>query len=594
MFQNAKIHKYDFKILKAVTFVAALFFSCSTPLQAFLENTPEYIEKFHADITIEPDGKLHIVETIVVHAEPKDPSTTIKRGIFRDIPTSYKDASGWRYTVGMDVKKVLHNNMPEPYKITSEGNKTRIRIGSGYVFLTPGFHEYTIDYTTTRQILFFENHDELYWNVTGVEWPFFIKKASAHIVLPTTIPSDKITTNIMTGAWGSREQNARLVRKTDRELVFETTRPLAPFEGLTIDVGFPKDVVPQPSRLQELLWYLWDNFGTFLYLLVLLWYLIAVFFKWRQLRREEKSIAIIPRFYPPEKITPSGARYLIKRFYDTRQLSAELVNMAVKGLITIEYKSGWFGKSTYSLHIAGHIPKQIAPPHEQLLSLLFSDGKTYLELSQSEKSTLAKASDRLKRWLKTSYRDHLCHYQALSLRGHLLALALLICSFFLTGFSAHIGWLIAKIGIAIGIFFAGFALLYRYTKSGQSLVAEVKGFQLFLKTTETERLEMIGTPPTKTPELFEHYLPYAIALDAERQWTKQFASVFARLEQEGHPYVATWFVGRPLTAATLDSLTSDLGKGLSSALSSSLPTSSGGSGSGFSGGGRGGGGGGGW
>jgi uncharacterized membrane protein len=141
-------------------------------------------------------------------------------------------------------------------------------------------------------------------------------------------------------------------------------------------------------------------------------------------------------------------------------------------------------------------------------------------------------------------------------------------------------------------------LLRGYTKKGLAIKKEIEGFKMFLATTEQERLKIIGTPPTKTPELYEKYLPYAITLGVEQQWSQQFAPLFEEMREAGHPYVFVWFSGRDLDAFTAASFASNLSNSISSSIISAAPTppgsSSGSGGRGSSGGGGGGGGGGGW
>ena len=52
-----------------------------------------------------------------------------------------------------------------------------------------GIHEYQLRYQTSRQLGFFEDYDELYWNVTGNGWMFPIDHAGARIELPAAVSS---------------------------------------------------------------------------------------------------------------------------------------------------------------------------------------------------------------------------------------------------------------------------------------------------------------------------------------------------------------------------------------------------------------------
>jgi uncharacterized membrane protein len=112
-------------------------------------------------------------------------------------------------------------------------------------------------------------------------------------------------------------------------------------------------------------------------------------------------------------------------------------------------------------------------------------------------------------------------------------------------------------------------------------------------------------PPERTPELFEKFLPYALALDVEQQWAEQFAGVIDAAGtapgsgRTGSGFRPVWYSGGALDRG-LSGFGSSLGGAFSGAIASASTApgsrggSSGSSGGGSSGGGGGGGGGGGW
>jgi uncharacterized membrane protein len=139
-------------------------------------------------------------------------------------------------------------------------------------------------------------------------------------------------------------------------------------------------------------------------------------------------------------------------------------------------------------------------------------------------------------------------------------------------------------------------LLKAPTPVGRRLMDQVEGFKLYLSVAEKERLNLLN-PPERSPELFEKYLPYALALDVEVQWTEQFAQVLAQAGEAGRAYSPTWYSGGSWDTFGSGSFTSDLGRSFSDAISSSSSppgSDSGFGGGGGSGGGGGGGGGGDW
>ena len=130
-----------------------------------------------------------------------------------------------------------------------------------------------------------------------------------------------------------------------------------------------------------------------------------------------------------------------------------------------------------------------------------------------------------------------------------------------------------------------------YTKKGRNEQDHIDGLKMYIKTTELERMKIIGTPPTENPKLYEQYLPYAIALDVEKEWTNKFAPIFKKYEEaKGSTYRPHWYYGRHFSRHSFSSeFSSHIMK-----VGSPPGRYSGSGGRGSSGGGGGGGGGGGW
>jgi len=135
----------------------------------------EHVLSYDAQVAIAQDGGLDVVETIRVRAE----GDQIRRGIYRDFPTDYHDARGHHYRVGFTLVGISRDGRPEPHHTETMSNGVRIYIGSADVLLDPGEYAYELHYRTTRQLGFFADHDELYWNVTGNGWVFPISLARA-------------------------------------------------------------------------------------------------------------------------------------------------------------------------------------------------------------------------------------------------------------------------------------------------------------------------------------------------------------------------------------------------------------------------------
>jgi uncharacterized membrane protein len=616
----------------------------------------EKILSYHSDITAHKNGSVLIEETIKVYAA----GDRIKRGIFRDFPTTYKDDNGNTVKVGFVIKKILRDGRTEDYHTEYISNGVRIYIGNKNVFLEPGYYTYSIIYETTRQIGFFKDHDELYWNVTGNGWDFPIESASATIMLPGNFTSDNVKYYGYTGAQGSRKHFLKSLIISSDKIEYKTTRPLGSREGLTIVAEFPKGFVDEPTQLENVGYFINDNIifliGAAGILILFFYYLII----WARVGKDPKEGTIFPEYTPPDKFSPSAVRYIHRMSYDNKTFSAAVINMAVKGFLTIREV-----KKDYTI-VRGKADISVLTPEEKKIASEFnfnnstSEGYEF-ELKQSNHVSIRSAIDSLRRSLKNTYEKiYFITNKKFFIVGVLISLVILfLCGIslspdqigiflwlsiwsagvivllftaFKTWHQAFAGGRIRFAAAGSAIFISLFALpfiggevigLYFFSDSGsigiasivliialiniifyhllkaptllgRKLLDKIEGFKMYLSAAEKERLNIL-TPPDKTPELFEKYLPYALALDVEQKWSEQFSSVLSKVSAEGTSYSPAWYSGAAWSGFSAGSFASSFNSSFSSAISSSstAPGSSSGGG-GFSGGGGGGGGGGGW
>ena len=123
----------------------------------------------------------------------------IRRGILRDFPTGYGGDIGAKVRVPFRVIGVSRDGQSEHYAVERLANGERIRIGNAGVMLSPGRHVYEITYRTSRQLGFFSDHDELYWNVNGSGWTFPFDRLSAEVRLPAPVPAGALRLAAYTG-----------------------------------------------------------------------------------------------------------------------------------------------------------------------------------------------------------------------------------------------------------------------------------------------------------------------------------------------------------------------------------------------------------
>jgi hypothetical protein len=201
----------------------------------------ERIVSFDSLVEIAEDGTLTVTETIEVIAEGNE----IKRGIYRDFPTVYKGPLGLNENVDFEVISVTRDGRSDPWFTEELGNGVRVYFGQESVFLTQGHHTYEFVYETNRQIAFFDEFDELAWNVTGDDWAFPIDQARVRIRLPGS--AEPIQGTVYTGAYGETGSDATLSLNSNGATA-TSTRVLWPGEGMTVSVAFPKGTVVETSR----------------------------------------------------------------------------------------------------------------------------------------------------------------------------------------------------------------------------------------------------------------------------------------------------------------------------------------------------------
>jgi hypothetical protein len=208
---RAAIFRIASAVILALVIIGSGIAAAAAPSEAILS----YVSL----ITVDPDASMRVTETIkVVSAGDK-----IKRGIYRDFPTTYKDHAGNKYIVGFAILAVERDGKPEAYHTETLSNGIRIYIGKKEYILPSGEYTYTLSYRTDRQLGFFKDHDELYWNVTGNGWNFPIEKVSATVVLPPGVPADKMVLEGYTGPMGAKGQNFTASVTPDGKAVFAQT-----------------------------------------------------------------------------------------------------------------------------------------------------------------------------------------------------------------------------------------------------------------------------------------------------------------------------------------------------------------------------------
>lgn len=543
------------------------------------------IKRFDATILVQPDGAVDVTESITAQF------TGAWNGIFRTVPMVYRTPQGFNWTLRLDLLGVTgENGQPLEVETSREAHyvKYRIRV-PGAVNAT---RTVLLHYRAANGLRFLDDHDELYWNVTGDEWDVPIEAASARIVLPAAATG--VRAIAFNGVYGSTTRDA-IVKTEGTTVRVAMPHRLDFHEGVTAVVGWDKGVVAQPTETAKALGFLGSNWPLAIPVLVFL----AMFALWRRVGRDPRRLPVAVQYEPPDSITPAEAGTLMDESADMRDITATVTDLAVRGHLKIEEReeSALLGLMTRKEYVFHRLSPEGAPAlvaHEEQVYRGIFGAKTEVKLSELENefyvylpAVKRNIFDRLvSRGLYRSRPDRVrraWRVGALVAAGLIIALAgPLGARFQLSPFPFVLAALLT--GLIVFLF-------SRYmptrTTAGARTLEKLLGFEEFLSRVEKENYERV----VKTPEMFERYLPFAMAFGVERKWAKAFQNIYREPPR--------WYVGSNSSAFDLGRLSnslSDLSSRAQSAMTSSPRSSSSGSGfsGGSSGGGSGGGGGGGW
>jgi uncharacterized membrane protein YgcG len=555
----------------------------------------ERILSYDSIVEVSADGSLDVTETIRIRAE----GNRINRGIYRDFPTRYKDRYGNNVVVDFEMIGVERNGRTEPWFTERMSNGIRINTGSDVFIERPAEHLYTLRYRTTRQVGFFGDHDELYWNAIGTGWDFPIDQGSVEVRLPVAVPIADMSAEGYTGPQGAKEQNYEATLPAPGTGRWNLTRMLHSNEGFTTVLSFPKGVVTAPTSGQRAGWFLKDNRGVLVALAGFIVLLVYCIRRWRQVGRDPRKGVIIARYDPPEGRSPADLRFMTRGSYDTRSFTADVLSLSVAGLLRINREKKMLGKDKWSIERTDEPVTGLDSPSQQaLMATLFSgrSGKKKVDLADSN-SLLRATQTKHNASLDSQFHPE---YFKRNVGSFGIAMLIVIA----TGIAAFVvsggGGIIVIIGICVLMLIVAFTfgfLVEAPTAKGRALLDEIEGLKLYLSVAERDELKKMegpGAPPPLDAKRYETLLPYAVALNVEDAWTDKFTAAVGAAAAAAATAGLTWYHGGGIDS--LGSLTQAVGSSFNSAISSaSTPpgSSSGGGGGGSSGGGGGGGGGGG-
>ncbi len=541
-----------------------------------------------------PHGHMKVEEKIQVDFHD------FNHGILRAIPETYKG-----HSLHVKVQSVKDMDGAErPYTTYTSSQNLVLKIGDPNNTVT-GHNFYDISYSLDGPITFYSDHDELFWDINGDQWGQTAAevKATFNIADKITLKTDNgYTPRCYTGSFGSTAVNCTVNYENPNLINAATTQPLNSHETLSVVLAFPAGTFAKYTLLDKLLD---DKIGLVLIAAVILAFIVAFRTWWRYGKDFKGRGVVVPEYEPPKNFDPPRAGTLWDYNFDGKDLTASIINMAINGYIQIvestEKKRLRRDTEKTILVLKKNNFEGLSQYEVMIMNALFPGqelGATK-ELGKNS-SKLADILSKINKGLDDDLSND-GYFDGNPRKTRFLTIVLpMTATLLITWFSfKHWHYFVGIIGLA-ALVAMGFlaAKMPRRTKLGQDTLDQLKGLKLYIETAEKDRIKMMQSPnapyaanasePTRTVNLFEKLLPYAIIFGVEKQWAEQFKDIYT---QPPDWYQGNW------SAFNTGVLVSHLNSS-SQALNASFaaPSSSGGSGfgGGGAGGGGGGGGGGGW
>ncbi len=581
----------------------------ASPAQAADEHPTWRVQRSEQQVTLDRSG-LATVRLDLYFDFANDPG----RGPYLWFPLRQEvtgDPNVWRmYDVTVTSVTSTTGASTELKQEVDDGNLV-VRIGSANRQDRRGVQHYVIDYTLRGAVEpgASSGTDEFNWNAVGLGWDVPMDAVRVRL----TGPAASQRTACFEGKTFSRVCQAGAPAST----VEYTAGPLKKGEGVQVVAGYPVGTFVGAEPRYEKRLTIGNMFPLTPAAAGLTAALAALGLGGLALQvrrsRDEAYVGLTPglrptagdgtriaaaaktpvavQFRPPEGVHPGELGTLIDGSAGTIDVSATLIDLAVRGhlRITEEEKKVWrFDR------LRGDDP--LTGPERHLIESLFADGPS-VRTDEIKAPAYSKAFPGTQLALDKRVTQELgwFHRRPVLTRSLVIAAGIGLILFgvglgLVLAVTAGLG-LAGLAPVVVGILTIAFAGRFtRRTADGTAVLAQTRGFELYLRTAEADQIKF-----EESIDVFSRYLPYAIVFGVAERWAKVFQDLAAQGRYEPD---SSWYVGPPgaFYAPGFAHSMGDLGQQLgASMMQSAAPSGGSGGGSGFSGGGGfGGGGGGGW
>jgi len=467
----------------------------------------------------------------------------LKRGVYIDYLEGYRQQNifdhylsrlwhGHLFSLNdrqdLQIQSVLKDGKGTGWFVKEEHNQLVIYIGSRNIFLEPGEYEYTIRYRYGRQSWRDNDLDKISWNVTGNDWPFAIHNASTTIEFPEPVKTSDLGLSAFTGYFGQTGDAYQIDELSPTSASLSATQTLEPRQGFTVDLSWPKGTINQIGNLTRFTNTVLMNKALFVLIAAWLAALLIYYRTWSKYGRDPVLTETIPQYQAPNDESPAVMRFVNREGeYDDRVFTSALISLATKGHIKIEKSV----ESSFKLHRM--VPlwhKGLSYDEGALFNKLFKKHKIIDPDKTTHAEQLFRAQEAHMKYmnLRQSPETYLEQHSGRRFGLGFMEVFLWFFTLFFSIAQKTFDWGFFLVFTVAYFFLCRFAneLIARRTKRGAAWVPQMEGFFQYLVMAENDELRAVH-PLEKTPEVYQEYLPYAVALDIEDIWGEKFNNVLS-------------------------------------------------------------------
>ena len=330
-------------------------------------------------IRIEPTGLLQVTEEFTFISN----NESFPYGFFRILPKYNYSRNGDKRRTDITLKSVTINGEEYPYKITEIGNYLHIEPKEP-LNLPTGIYTYRFRYFIDRAVWYYDNFDELYWDITAKTLKNVVGSANAIVYLPenkTFIAQNAIASTKQ----GLDRNRVSITTLAPNALGFADTNALGVGEDVHLFLTMEKGTLLAPDFSKKYQWFIHDYGANLFALFALLAILLSYRISFEQIRRnKDKTRAYL-------KKTPAIYRMLNANTYDKTSLGAEILNLCAKDILELRNN----GEQVVLIKKSDNL-KKLSKTEQRLINILYPGQETTLKEGAESSLKLKRAYNYLK------------------------------------------------------------------------------------------------------------------------------------------------------------------------------------------------------